>query len=282
MAKIESKRLVHRHRLMMANLAVKTFTMPALREAEQKAKAAFFKAVGAAAKAIPKKEMEVFKAWGLVTTVEQIDIPHLLSVKIQDRKIELPSGETVDRASTYTYNRSSDEELFFADWTETIAIRNGKLGDLTDTGTYYRTCNLDEPLLVPGLYSQPFHSRSTVKVETSGELQGAYGKWFKPAQPALTAWFKAMEERIQAEAKLLCAAFKVLGASQTYGDVLAVWPEVRSLENDLFGDQALTTTALVTLNDEDRALLCNHMGNRGVTSALCAAGTSPAYGLAAE
>lgn len=259
MSSIERRKLNNKHRLMMANLATETFIDESLRAAEAKAREAFVEAVTEAAAAVPEQAMAVFRDYGQVSEINHIYVCNSLIVQHGSRSFEKPNGEIVERESTVIYKMSAKNPIVWTAWHETSGIRSGRTMPLVEQGRW-REIKLPSPIVIPG-YS--------VEVRDDGCVAGPWGRWFTPARPALIAWFKAMRDRIESEARLLQAALKLIAASSLYGEVLSVWPEVRALEVDMFGEANLTKTALICLNDNDRALLCDHMSRRGVASAIC-------------
>jgi hypothetical protein len=84
------------------------------------------------------------------------------------------------------------------------------------------------------------------------------------------ALYVAANLRVETEGKMAMAACRLIHASSYYQQILEFWPEAAEIEGDLFEDRLPSAVSLVTISDEDKALLCRNMRSRGVKgSDLC-------------
>ncbi|KAA5604373.1 hypothetical protein F1188_16050 [Roseospira marina] len=275
--KLESRKLTQKHRSQMFQLAKATLIEPDLRQAYLAAQSA---AVAAIMKQLDDRstaEMQVLEKFKLVAPVTAVTFCGI-RVKVGTKKFVV-DGKTITRdelktikpTSVDTYSKTSNgvgAEISY--W----ASRQSD-DEMIEARKKYRFVVkfLDgESRLVP----------INTKVSREPEMYFGDAEWWnEDVWVKARAMYEAGHALAIAEGKLLRAAAKMITAAKTYGDMLAAWPEVKSIEIDLFGVPP-TDNAIVALSDEDRAILCNHMGRRGLTSAACDAARSPAYAEAAE
>lgn len=284
---IGSRKLNQSHRLRMANLATERFRSPKDRELEAAARQNLIDTIYAAATAIPKRELEVLKKHGYLIEVKGFDLPGYLTMQdAGTREFELPDGTKVVREGGKTrsirrpYMETNELPGHFPSWVKATQMTPDR-SDKTDYYDKNDRITLPKPVWLPGdtVLSDGHHdisdatsrnSRSDKEITRKFDVRGLQSAFLDAnCLTAMAAYYAEADRRITTERRLICAAIKVIASCDVYGQALDFWPEVAELESSLFSDVIPNAFSMVTLSDEDKAMLCSNMGERGVTSAIC-------------
>jgi hypothetical protein len=285
--KLEKRKLNTRHRLMMTRFALETFVEPDLRAAHVEAGQAMIQHIETTIDSIPASEMKVLRRHKLTTHIDGVFLGLTLQVKDGTKTFTKPNGDVVEREKTKTLafvpinptppavdNSSAIQQI----------SKNG-VGALMGwwrSHRDFRFMHFSKPREVPRFKSGVVNrwnadSDVSARFMVLSENSDSAPVWLDGAGPAVEAFYRSGDALMQAEGALVQAIARVILAAETYGDVLTVWPEARAIETDLFGAVGNGNNALVALSNEDRAILCNNMGRRGITSAACEMAKVPGH-----
>jgi hypothetical protein len=263
-------------RLRLANLAATIFLDHEGRAETMRLLNLFVESFARDAEAIPETEVAVLQRYNIIGLATRIRIPNRIRASLGMKTFEV--GEK-------TVEREEFEELFaqrdfdgaiitgWQRWSEAVNPGSIVLGS---TAWWRPIVELPRPVWVPTLNN------------------GIYeGLWSLPEEPSVVSRFvgdettalmaqlyRAHDQRLQTEKRLMTAVVVMLNQAKTVAEVIEFFPEAAEHILEIFGPEPLRTRALAVLNEEDVALVCNHMSRRGVVSTLCQGMLSPA--LAAE
>lgn len=281
MSKNLKKKLNNGHRIKMMNLAFERFQDFEGREKILKARADLARKIVDTSAAIPVDEMTVLHKHGAVRPLDMIWLTSSMKLPIGSKSFTLPNGEAVQRTDDDTFHLMNMEVPKIDKWSDLKRTLSGRF--------FHEFISSSDMLVkferieAPGVSRRHIGQASYFEnVNEEGIYKDNLGAWFEPVMDTVRDYYRLNEQVRQTETTLHTAIAKLIGAAETFGDVVAVWPEVLEIEMALFGEHVPARNALIALNDNDRAAICNHLGRRGITSAACGELTSPAYIEAAE
>lgn len=260
------RKLSASHRIRLFNYAMIKFTDPALRAVEEQAREALVASLLGDYDRVLLPHMEVLDRFAMFNSKERLNLPFEISeVVTGPRTFDMPDGSTVTRPASETYLHARPAEL---------DIKLYRISDIQAyaAGSWPRD-NYGQERRPKTQYlelGRPIKTRGA----DLGALKDDKCKEFVwvslETRAALLAYFKAAKARLEAEDTLRRAIAAMILSANLFGELVVFWPEANDLLDDLFAEVILPNQALVAINDDQKALLCQNMAGRGVESALCA------------
>lgn len=275
------RKLNGQQKMKLAKLAWQKFIDPKLRVKEMKAQHNVIDAILAGAKAITTAELKALRKFGMTQSFRYVDPPYQLRVQMGEKEFVV-GDKTVSRPETQLISRPRDWDQFVP-----ISMKTAISGGFeVYESERYLNCGKTSPLDLGQTIEIPafgghFSEREGEKIlDGQVDHNGSTGaeKFYFHYSPFMTpkidatfrAYFAAARLRAETEGKMAMTACKLIGASTHYQQILEFWPEAAEIEGDLFEDRLPAALSLVTISDEDKALLCQNMRSRGVKgSDLC-------------
>ncbi|MCK1543343.1 hypothetical protein IVB12_15615 [Bradyrhizobium sp. 179] len=275
------RKLTNSQKMKLAKLAWTKFIDPKLRTKEEKARQHVVEAILAGAKAITAVELKALRKFDMTQTFRYVDAPYQLRIQTGEKEFTV-GDKTVTRPETQLISRPRDWDQFtpismktamsggfevyeserYLNYGKTSPIDLGQVIEVPAYGGHF--ASLDGEQILDG---QVDHNGST----GAEKFYFHYSPFMTPKiDAAFRAYFQIARERAETEGKMAMTACRLINASTHYQQILEFWPEAAEIEGDLFEDRLPSAVSLVTISDEDKALLCRNMRSRGVKgSDLC-------------
>jgi hypothetical protein len=270
------RKLTANQKLKLAKLAWQKFIDPKLRDKELKARQGVIDAIMHAAERIAD-DIPTLRRHGMSHSFRHVSLPHSF-VAVVGQKEFVVGDKTVTRPEKETIYRPREWD-HFTPHNMTQAMHGSATSSHSSyhDGKFASNLELPKAIEVPAL-SKTFKDESVLGMQEQ-HTYGSEERWLEfyhsgfmtPKIAAATqAYYLAGRTRLVEEGKMAMAASRLISASTYYSQILEFWPEAVEIEGDLFEDRLPPAVSLVTISDEDKALLCRNMRSRGVKgSDLC-------------
>jgi len=291
-AKKKTHRLTFKHKEILLRAAFKFFSDKKARELEDAAQSRFLGEFVEDWEKNVEPHLNAIRHVTDTSTIHKLDFPDRITLKPGDPvKHELPSGKIVEREATgLTLNEPVLRPDVFATHylIDMSTIRNlaGKASHGSLFGRMsFPVSDLPKPITLPNGTSCGSIIRlglvSWIKDQNRYIVDGfAYShcrfEWLSQRTiKSLIRYYERAEQRAVSETSLLHAIAAVIGAAVTFEEVLEIWPAAESVRNELAFKERQVNRALIALNSEDKALLCNYLAKskkvEGGAGIACAA-----------
>jgi hypothetical protein len=277
------RKLNNAQKMKLAKLAWQKFIDPKLRVKEMKAQHSVKDAIVAGATAITAVELKALRKFNMTQTFRYVDPPYQLRVQTGEREFVV-GDKTVTRPETALLGRPRDWDQFVP-FSMKAAVSGGMDGSSYEGERYLTTgkcskIDLGQVVELPafGGHFSAIHGDQVLDGQVDHNGSTGAEKFYFHYSPFMTpkidaafrAYFQIARERAETEGKMAMTACRLINASTHYQQILEFWPEAAEIEGDLFEDRLPSALSLVTISDEDKALLCRNMRSRGVKgSDLC-------------
>jgi hypothetical protein len=264
-------------RLRLANLACGIFIDHEGRAETMRLLNLFTESFARDAEAIPETEVAFLRRYNIIGLATRIRMPNQIRASLGMKIFEV-GEKTVEREEFKTLRVQRDFDgptiVGWSRWSDALNPDSIAL----DQDTWRQpVVDLPRPVWVPTLNNGIYEGVWPLSEEKSA----LSGQFISTETTALMVQlYRVHNQRLQTEKRLMTAVVVMLNQAKTVAEVIEFFPEAAEHILEIFGPEPLRTRALAVLNEEDVALVCNHMSRRGVVSTLCQGMLSPA--LAAE